>query len=103
MGLAVWCEDEAGPYQTVPYLSMSWEIQGKPKKLPTEYVRNGTAKLLTLFHPASGEVRVKGVTNTKNVTLHSWMKNELSCILSSLPEPELNISQEKIKEMWKVW
>jgi hypothetical protein len=34
-----------------------------PARYPHEHVRHGTAKLLTLFHPASGQVRVKGVTS----------------------------------------
>ncbi len=30
LGLAVWGEDEAGPYQTVPYPGGSWEPLGQP-------------------------------------------------------------------------
>ena len=44
-GLAVWTEDEAGPYQTVPYPAESWEPAGQPRRRPHEYVRRGTAKL----------------------------------------------------------
>ena len=73
MGFSVWCEDEAGPYQTVPYHSENWNIKTTAKKLPAEYTKNGTAKLLTLFHPASGKV-IKGATDSKNITIHSWMK-----------------------------
>ena len=50
-GIAVWTEDEAGPYQTVPYPGASWQPTGEPKRRPHEYVRQGTAKLLTLFPP----------------------------------------------------
>jgi hypothetical protein len=49
------------------------------------YQRNGTAKLLTLFHPADGQVRVNGVTSTSNAILHPWLKAELSAILAMLP------------------
>ena len=28
MGLAVWCADQAGPYQTVPYPGQSWRPEG---------------------------------------------------------------------------
>jgi hypothetical protein len=59
--LAVWGEDEAGPFQTIPYPGQQWCPAGHPARYPHEHVRNGTAKLLTLFHPASGAVRVKGV------------------------------------------
>jgi hypothetical protein len=62
----VWTEDEAGPYQTVPYPGASWQPTGEPKRRPHEYVRQGTAKLLTLFHPATGEVRVRGVRQATN-------------------------------------
>jgi hypothetical protein len=47
--------------------------------------RNGTANLLTLVHPADGQVRVTGVTRTANAILHPWLKAELSAILATLP------------------
>ncbi|NIL98064.1 MAG: transposase, partial [Planctomycetales bacterium] len=50
-------------------------------------MRNGTAKLLTLFHPADGQVRVKGVTSCPNTVLHPWLKQELTEILATLPQP----------------
>ena len=57
----------------------------QPPRLPHEYVRGGTAKLLTLFRPATGEVRAKGVTNTPNAVLHPWLQGELLAILATLP------------------
>ena len=62
MGLSVWCTDQAGPFQTVPHPGPSWRPEGEPARQPHEYLRDGTAKVLTLFHPADGRVRVKGVT-----------------------------------------
>jgi hypothetical protein len=59
MGLATWTTDQAGPFQTRPYPGSSWESEGQPKRQAHEYVRNGTAKVLTLFIPSSGHVRVK--------------------------------------------
>jgi hypothetical protein len=41
--------------------------------------------LLTLFHPATGEVRAKGVTAATNAVVHPWLKAELSEILAQLP------------------
>jgi hypothetical protein len=73
MGLAVWTEDEAGPYQTVPYPGESWQPEGHPVRRPHEYIRNGTAKILTLFHPTSGQVRVKGVTQSTHAIIHPWL------------------------------
>jgi hypothetical protein len=87
MGLPVWCTDQAGPYQTVPYAGRSWRPEGQPARLPHEYLREGTAKALTLFHPADGHVRLKGVTACTNAVLHPWLKRELSDLLAALPDP----------------
>lgn len=54
---------------------------------PHEYVRGATAKLLTLFHPASGQVRVQGVTHSDNAILHPWLEQELTTLLNELPLP----------------
>jgi hypothetical protein len=81
----VWCQDEAGPYQTVPYPGHRWEPQGHPACQPHEYARNGTAKLLTLFRPVTGQVRATGVTSAANVVLHPWLQAELEQVLTDLP------------------
>jgi hypothetical protein len=88
LGLAVWFQDEAGPFGTHPYPGSSWEAQGQPKRLDHEYIRNGTLKLLTLLHPATGRVRVKAVRSCPNTVLHPWLKAELTAILADLPSPE---------------
>lgn len=96
-GLTVWNEDEAGPYQTKPYPGSSWQPEGEPERQSHEYTRDGTAKLPTLFHPATGEVRVKGVTSSANAILHPWFKEELSDILQTLPPPkELDVETKFI-------
>ena len=102
LGLSVWTQDEAGPYQTTPYLGGSWQPQGQPAKQPHEYIKNGTAKMLTLFHPASGQVRVKGVTQSTNAILHPWLKTELEIILLALP-PAAAIDAETNCTLWKSW
>jgi hypothetical protein len=102
MGLAVWVEDEAGPYQTVPYPGESWQTESHPVQQPHEYIRNGTAKMLTLFHPVTGEVRVKGVAQSTNVILHPWIKEQLSEILKELPEKPL-LDEEENRQVWKAW
>ena len=103
LGLAVWNEDEAGPYQTVPYPGSSWQPEGEPATQPHEYIRNGTAKLLTLLHPATGEVRVKGVTSCPNAVLHPWLKDELTAILKTLPSPRYPLSPEENRAVWESW
>jgi len=103
LGLAVWNADEAGPYQTIPYAGSSWQPEGKPATQPHEYIRNGTAKLLTLLHPASGKVRVKGVLSCTNAVLHPWLKEELTAILKTLPEPAILLSPEENRAVWESW
>lgn len=101
--LPVWTEDEAGPYQTIPYPGEHWHPNGKPAGYPHEYVRAGTAKQLTLFHPRSGEVRVKGVTQTPNAVLHPWLQAELGRVLAALPEPPAAPSPEENRRCWERW
>ena len=85
MGLPVWCTDQAGPFQTVPHPGPSWRPEGRPARQPHEYLRDGTAKVLTLFHPADGRVRVEGVTACPNTVLHGWLKRELTAVLAAMP------------------
>lgn len=85
LGLQVWCQDEAGPYQPIPQPGPSWQPEGAPARRPHEYVRGGTAKLLTLFRPATGEVRAAPVERATNAVLHPWLKRELTAILASCP------------------
>jgi hypothetical protein len=97
-----WNEDEAGPFQTVPFPGRHWRLLGQPERYPHEYIRNGTAKQLTLFHPASGRVRVKGVTRSTNTVLHPWLKEEIGVILDDLPEPK-QLSPEENRGQWERW
>lgn len=103
LGLATWCHDQAGPYQTLPYPGTSWQPEGEPARQPSEYVRNGTAKLLTLFHPADGQVRVKGVTRCPNSVLHPWLEQELTEILAALPEPVTALDSSTTRLAWERW
>ena len=77
----MWCEDEAGPFGTTPYPGSNWQPERKAACQEHEYIRNGTAKLLTLFHPATGQVRVKGVTSCTNAVLHQWLTEELASVI----------------------
>ena len=102
MGLAVWVEDEAGPYQTVPYPGQSWLPEDHPVRHPHEYIRNGTAKMLTFFHAATGLVQVKGVRHSTNAILHPWVKEQVSEILKALPEkPQLD--EVSNRQAWTAW
>lgn len=102
-GLPVWCQDEAGPYQAIPQPGASWQPEGCPARQPHEYVRGGTAKLLTLFRPATGEVRAKGVTTATNAVLHPWLQEELTAVLATLP-PVTTPDQERPElARWATW
>lgn len=103
LGVAVWGEEEAGPYQTAPYPGASWEPRGRPSRRPHEYVRRGTAKLLTLFHPATGEVRVRGVRSATNEVLHPWLKEQLAEILASQPPQRRSLGAQENRAEWKSW
>ena len=102
LGLAVWGTDEAGPYSATPYAGTGWHLQLHPKTYPHEYIRNGTAKMLTLFHPATGRVRINGVTSTTNLVLHGWLKQELSAILAALPAPPV-LDPPANRAFWESW
>jgi hypothetical protein len=70
-GVAVACQDAAGPSQTVPAPGTSWEPQAHPRRQPHAYLRLGTVKLLTLFRPAPGRMHVTVVTRCPNVVLYA--------------------------------
>jgi hypothetical protein len=102
-GLPVWCQDEAGPYQAIPQPGASWQPVGHPARQPHEYVRGGTAKLLTLFRPATGEVRAKGVTSAPNVVLHPWLQAELTAVLAALPPVATPEAERPPLVRWATW
>jgi DDE superfamily endonuclease len=89
LGIPVWCQDEAGPYQAIPQSGASWQPMGDPAQRPHEYIRGGAAKLLTLFRPATGAVRACPVLRTTNAIMHPWLMQELEAILADLPPPDL--------------
>jgi hypothetical protein len=102
MGLAVWGMDEAGPYQAIPQPGIRWQPVGRPARYPHEHVRHGTAKMLTLFHPATGQVRVKGVTSCPNVVLHAWLEAVLLTILEALPPAQV-LDEADNRAAWERW
>jgi hypothetical protein len=101
--VAVWTQDEAGPYQAIPQPGASWQPLGCPARQPHEYIRGGTAKLLTLFRPATGEVRARGVTSAPNVVLHPWLKGELAQILAGLPQVAPPEHERPPLARWETW
>ncbi|SRR5712692_5523958 len=101
-------EDEAGPYQAIPQPGASWQPEGHPALQPHEYERGGTAKLLTLFRPATGKIRAKGVVSVTNAVLHPWLKEELSAMLAVIekehPAEALPPEAERPRSaQWETW
>lgn len=75
-----------------------------PGRQPHEYVRGGTAKLLTLFRPASGEVRALPVEHVPNTVLHPWLQQELTAILATLPPlPVEDAAARATRACWEAW
>jgi hypothetical protein len=99
----VWCCDQAGPFQTVPHPGQTWRPEGDPARLPHEYVRDGTAKVLTLFHPADGQVRVEGARSCTNEVLHGWLKRELADVLAGRPAPAAPGDPASPRAAWERW
>jgi DDE superfamily endonuclease len=102
-GVPVWCQDEAGPYQAVPQPGAAWQPIGQPRRQPHEYIRGGTAKLLTLFRPATGQVRAKGVTRAPNAVLHPWLQGELRQVLATLPAVTTPEEERPPLAQWATW
>jgi len=76
---------------------------GDPARQPHEYIRGGTAKLLTLFRPATGEVRAKGVTSATNAVLHPWLRGELAQVLAELPALTVPQGARPEAAQWATW
>jgi hypothetical protein len=76
---------------------------GQPVRQPHEYIRGGTARLLTLFRPATGEVRAQGVTSATNAILHPWLQAELTAVLASLPPLTLAENERPALARWATW
>ena len=99
----MWCEDEAGPFQAVPQPGSSWRPRGRPAPRPHEYVRGGTCKVLTLFHPATGQVHLQPVSSCTNAVLHGWLKDRLATILATLPVSAVSPDAAVTRRAWEAW
>jgi hypothetical protein len=87
----------------VPQPGSSWRPQGHPATRPHEYVRGGTCKILTLFHPATGQVRLQPVGGCTNPILHGWLKERLEVILATMPPPTAPPDTAVTRRAWEVW
>jgi hypothetical protein len=58
---------------------------------------------LTLFHPATGQLRVKGVTHIPNTVLHPWLQQELTAIIAALPPLDELPDAAENRAAWVRW
>ncbi len=89
-------------------LGPAFQPEGHPALQPHEYERGGTAKLLTLFRPVTGEIRAKGVVSVTNEVLHPWLKEQLGAVLAEIeqehPAETLPLEAERPRyAQWETW
>jgi hypothetical protein len=87
----------------VPHPGVSWQPRGRPALQPHEYIRGGTTKILTLFHPASGQVRLQPAARGTNAVLHPWLRERLSEILTEVPASAPARDPAVTRAAWAVW
>jgi hypothetical protein len=60
--------------------------------------------MLSLFHPKTGALRVRGVQQSTNVILHPWFKEQITQILAALPPvPEPALPAAVNLAQWQDW
>jgi hypothetical protein len=87
----------------VPQPGGSWRPQGRPATRPHEYVRGGTCKILTLFHPATGQVHLQPVGSCTNPVLHGWLKERLEVILAAQRTAAVPPDAAATRAAWDAW
>src|SRR4051812_33256781 len=75
----------------------------RPAIRPHEYVRGGTTKILTLFHPATGEARVRPATRGTNAVLHGRLKQALAATVAALPAATEPSDPAAARALWEAW
>src|SRR3954471_10798650 len=90
-------------HNPVPHPGASWQPREHPAQQPHEYIRGGTTKILTLFHPASGQVRLQPAACCTNAVLHPWLRERLSAILAALPRAGSSQDAAATQAAWAVW
>src|SRR3712207_2056427 len=87
----------------MPHSGASWQPRKHPATQPHEYIRGGTTKILTLFHPASGQVRLQPAARGTNAVLHPWLREHLSEILTEGPASAPARDPAVTRAAWAVW
>ena len=87
----------------MPHAGNGWRPQGHPATRPHEYIRGGTCKILTLFHPATGRVHLRPVGSCTNPVLHGWLKERLAAIVAALPVRAEPADPAATRAAWGIW
>ena len=87
----------------MPHPGRSWQPQGQPARQPHEYVRAGTTKILTLFQPATGQVRIQPTARVTNAILPPWRRTTLAEIVAALPDPAVPLTPAANRALWDAW
>jgi hypothetical protein len=68
-------------------------------------VRGGTAKVLTVFRPATGQVRALGVRSAPNGVWHPWLQGHLTKMLAQLEKehPRAALPPEEARPLYARW
>jgi hypothetical protein len=101
--LAVWWEDEAGPFQAVPQAGRRWPIEGHPATQAQEWIRGGTTKGMTLFEPSTGVLDLPPPARGTHPVLPAWLKEELEKKLARLPAAAPIPAADANRAPWAVW
>jgi hypothetical protein len=59
--------------------------------------------MLTLFRPATGELRVKGVAQATNAILHPWLKQEIEALLAEMDNDKRARPELPDEADWEAW
>jgi hypothetical protein len=59
--------------------------------------------MMTLFHPSTGEVRVKGTMSCTNAVLHPWMQEQITQILEQIPARPVGTPTPNDRSEWERW
>ena len=103
MGLAVWCTDQAGPYQTVPYRRPVVAARGRAGAAAARVPPRRHGQGADAVPPGDGQVRLKGVTSGTNAMLHPWRRRGLTAALEGLPAPPAAAADPVARLAWERW
>jgi hypothetical protein len=80
-----------------------WKWKLRPVRQAHQYIRGIPARLLTLFRPATGELRAEPVEHTTNAVLHPWLKEHLLTIMEQCPPAPEVVPEGRRWQDWDIY